>query len=327
MVVPTATESAVSGLADFLFLPRPEVLYLVVVALFVFGVTFWILGHQIHRIFLSVLLLTTGLAVAWQIAIYYELEGLHAVLAILAGGLLGTGLGYWFFRFWLGLLASALMAVVLFLLYSGSFALPYLQTAAAESQAQLTKELKLRPGAHSSVKKIPVSTTAPASVGKNLLGQAYWDLRAALPRLSRAKYPDWKTWRESFPTVLQTVWTKLLVIIPRLAIDVFLISGVAVIFGFVLTVIRPVFLDIGYTSLLGLMLILSGVLVLLTLNHTEQLQWLGENILITVGVVAGLWLAGVGFQYRMVPPPPPPEDSEDGEEGGEKDKGQDKKKK
>jgi hypothetical protein len=109
---------------------------------------------------------------------------------------------------------------------------------------------------------------------------------------------------------------------PRLGIDIFMIGSVALIFGFVLMVIRPVFLDIAYTSLSGIGLAIGGMALFLSLKNFEKLQWIQDNPLVSAGLLTVLWLTGVGIQYAMVPPPPAPaeEASEEGEDAPEKEK-------
>ncbi len=330
---PSTTQAFGSGLSDLLFVQRPEVFYGVVGAMILVGLTFWILGHQIHQLFLTFMLLGLGLVLGYRVGTFYGFEGTNALLAALAGGLLGAGLGYWLFKFWLGILASGLIALILFGVYSCKIAVPYLSEAARESQTELQhRGLELAPGRKTlPPQKLPIPNkpTAEPQARKSPLGQAYRDLELLLPKLSRAKYPDWTAWRQNLGPVTQAVWEKLLVIMPRLAIDVFLTCGVALIFGFVLVVLRPVFLDIAYTSLLGLGLTLGGIGLILALKSTESLEWVKANFLLVLVLTGALWLVGVGVQFKMIPPPPPPEEEGEGDEDPsekEKPKGDKKKK-
>ena len=309
-----------------MFFQRPEMLYGIVGVMILVGLTFWILGHQIHQLFLTVLFLGLGLFLGYHIGTFYGFTGTNALLAALAGGLLGAGLGYWLFKFWLGVLASALIALILFGVYSSKIALPYLAVAAKKSQLELQHGgLELAPGRKTlPLEKIPVPNkpAAEPQARKSPVGQAYRDLELLLPKLSRAKYPDWAAWRQNLGPVAQAVWEKLLVIMPRLAIDVFLTCGVALIFGFVLVVLRPVFLDIAYTSLLGLGLALGGIGLLLALKSPETMEWVKDNFLLVLVLMGVLWLVGLGIQFKMIPAPPPPpeEEGENGDDPPEKEK-------
>ncbi len=323
-----------SGLADVLFLKRPEMLYGLVMAMVVLGAAFWILGHQLHRIFLTVVLCGIGLLTGWKAGGLYGLEGLNAILAVLVGGLLGAGVGYWLFRFWLGLLASGLITLILLSLYSWKIALPYLTTAASESRTQLMQNgVELAPGTGKNApKQLPILSNQPSGTSQlrhTPMGQAYQELTNLLPRLSRAQYPDWQGWAQNLSPTVHAIQEKMLVIMPRLGIDIFMVGSVALIFGFVLVVVRPVFLDIAYTSFSGILLTIGGIALFLILKDLSKLEWVQNNALVSVGLLIALWLVGVGIQYAMVPAPPPPaeESPEEAEEAPEKDKPQGGKKK
>jgi len=71
----TTTQTAMTGLSDMLFLQRPETFYGIIVAMVVVGLTFWILGHQLHRIFLTVLLAGIGALAGWKVGGFTGLKG------------------------------------------------------------------------------------------------------------------------------------------------------------------------------------------------------------------------------------------------------------
>jgi hypothetical protein len=328
----TATQAYGTGLSELLFIQRPEMLYIVVGVMAIVGLAFWFLGHQIHRVFIAVLFSALGFYVGWEASGYYGLHGLHVALAMLGGGLLGAGLGYWVFRFWLGLFASGLIALLLLGLYSWKMAVPYLAEAAGDSrQALMEHGIDLTPGNKADRPEIPPAGSHRTGPGpqarKSQAGQAYQSVQSLLPKLSRAQYPDWSTWRTRFPDVAGKVLENLQVILPGLKRDFFLVCAVGLVVGLVLAGMRPVFLDIAYTSLLGILLCIGGVILVVTLKDTRKLGWIGDNALVSGGTVTFLWLVGVAVQYYMIPPPPPPpEESEEEEDAPEKDKGGKKKK-
>jgi hypothetical protein len=328
----STTQAVGSGLSDLIFFQRPEIFYGIAGAMILVGVTFWILGHQIHQMFLAAVLLALGLLVGYHLGSYYGFEGTNALLAALAGGLLGAGLGYWLFKFWLGILASALIALILFGMYSWKIALPYLAIAARESQVELQhRGLELAPGQQNPLAgklPIPVKPGPESQARKSPIGQAYRDLEILLPKFSGAKYPNSTAWRQNLPSVAQGVWEKMILVIPRLSVDVFLISGVALIFGLVLVVLRPIFLDIAYTSLLGLILTAGGAGLFYAWKSANATTWVKENFVMALIGFGILWLVGLGVQFKMIPPPPPPAEEEaEGEEPPEKEKSKGGKKK
>jgi len=328
----TTTQTAMTGLSDMLFLQRPETFYGIIVAMVVVGLTFWILGHQLHRIFLTVLLAGIGALAGWKVGGIYGFEGVNIVLAVVSGAMIGAGVGYWLFRLLLGVFASFLISLILLSLYSGKIALPYLNTAAAESNMTLMHNgIELSPGGKATVKKLPLLNQKPSEPqAQNApMGKAYLEIKNnLLPRLSRAQYPHWGSWARNFWPTVQVVREKMLVIMPRLGVDLFMIGAVALIFGFVLVVLRPVFLDIAYTSLAGISLAIGGIMMFLVLKDIATVQWIWTSPLIFAGLLSVLWLIGIGIQYAMVPPPPVPvEEGAEEEDGSEKEKPQEGKKK
>ncbi|MFA5863717.1 MAG: hypothetical protein WC975_03425 [Phycisphaerae bacterium] len=328
---PSTTQAVVSGLSDLLFFQRPQVMYGVPVVIMIVGIVFWILGHQIHQLFLTVVLLGAGVYAGWRGGTSYELDGINLIGAMTAGGLLGAGIGYWLFRFWLGLLASGLITLILLSLYTGYIALPYLNAAKESAQKELIQNgVELAPGTDSQSRgdiHLPNQPMPTQSVGKSSIGQAYQNLQVHVPMLSRAKYPDARSWQTNFPKEAQIVWDDLIVIMPRLTIDLLITASVSLIIGFVLVVVAPIFLDIAYTSLLGLLLVAGGVAFLVALKDIERLAWIKENFWVAVGSPAVLWAIGLGIQYKMIPPTPPPAEEPEGEgENPEKPPGGKKKK-
>ena len=116
-------------LSDFLFFQQPEVIYGIVIALIAVGAAFWLFGHRLHRILLTVVFLSAGVLTGWYVGPIY---GINALLAMGIGGLLGAGVGYWFFTFWLAIFSSGLIFLILFSVYTWQIAVPYLTEAARE---------------------------------------------------------------------------------------------------------------------------------------------------------------------------------------------------
>lgn len=327
----TTTQGYGTSLSDLLFIQRPEMLYVLAGVLLVVGLAFWFLGHQIHRIFLTVVLLAIGTLIGWHVPETYGLHGVHAVLAVAVGGLLGAGLGYWLFRLWLGILASALIAGVLLTLFSWSIAVPRLEKAAEDARMSLAKQgLELSPGpSRQKPLNLPVPRPSVSQIPDpgSSLGRAYQGLQDLVPKLSRAKYPDWQTWQQQFPATARGVWDHLATIIPGLTRDISLIAGIGLIIGLVLAGTHPLFLDIAYTALLGIVLLLvGGVVLLVPLKDTGILGTVAANPWLSLGVVAVSWLIGVVVQYYMLPSPPAPEDAEGSKPAPEKPQGDKKKK-
>ncbi|NLE28300.1 MAG: hypothetical protein GX629_01360 [Phycisphaerae bacterium] len=320
-----ATQATVTKLSDFLVFQQPGVIYGIVIAMIAAGAMFWLFGFQFHRLVLTLFFLGTGIWIGWYIGPMY---GINSLLSMFIGGLLGAGIGYWFFNFWLAIFSSALIFLVLLSLYSWHIAYPYLKNAGQQSQKAMEIEgLKLAPGPSSSL------TTNRSGVEvedtKISDGRAFQELKLLVPKLSRAQYPDWQSWQEEFGPTLWAVWDRLKMIIPRLSVNMMLLAGVALIFGCVLALLRPAFLNIVYTSLFGALLIFGGMSILMTLRNTNHLAWLeGRYWLISVFLVI-LWIAGAGVQYWLKPAPPAgEEEGEDEEESDEpnKPKGEKKKK-
>jgi hypothetical protein len=314
-------------ISDFLFFQQPGVIYGVVIALIAIGAAFWLFGQKIHRLLVTVVFLGGGILAGWYIGPIY---GVNPILAMTIGGLLGIGVGYWFFPLWLAILSSALIFLILLGLYSWQIAVPYLTQAAHDAQRQYLKgEIKLAPGKNEPIAPMqrPIGPSAGGTAIATPVGTAWQDLQTLVPKLSRARYSDWQSWQKIFLPTLESIWGKLSVIIPRLSLNMILLGGVAFIFGCILVLIRPVFLNIAYTSLLGTLLSFGGIGVLFTLRDTEQLTWLEGQYWILPIVMGVIWMVGIGLQYWMLPAPPPVEESEDDEEGeAEKPKGDKKKK-
>jgi MFS family permease len=313
--MPTATQETVTRLSDFLFFQQPGVIYGIVIAMIAAGVMFWLFGFKLHRLVLSLCFLGAGIWIGWYVGPMY---GINALLAMFIGGLLGAGIGYWFFNFWLGIFSSVMIFFILLVLFSWQIAFPYLDQAGKESVKEIRSQgITLAPGA------------SGVEVGKREapMGKAYRELQLLLPKLSRAQYPDWQSWQKAFNPTLLEVWNRLTVIIPRLSMNMLLLAGVAMIFGCVLALLRPGFLNIAYTSLLGSVLIFCGIGVLMTLKNTDQLSWLGGQYWIIAIFPIFLWTIGIGVQYWLKPAPPPAEEEGEEEEGeSDKPKGEKKKK-
>jgi len=249
---------------------------------------------------------------------------------LIIGGLLGAGIGYWFFTFWLALFSSVLIFLILFALYLWQFAVPYLTSAANDAQQMVKSEIRLAPGRSEQVPPLtkPLGSSAGLSQQRPTpVGIAWQELQTLIPQLSRAKYPDWMSWQNNFLPTLKAVWERLGVIIPHLTINMLLIAGVAFIFGCVLAIVWPVGLNITYTTLLGTLLTSCGIGILFTLRDMSQMDLLQGQYWIIPVLIGVIGVIGIILQYWMLPPPPPPPE-EESEEGAEEEKPKgDKKKK
>jgi hypothetical protein len=322
-----STTQAGVTISDFLFFQQPGVVYTIVISLIAFGAAFWLFGNKFHRMFLTVVFLGGGILAGWYIGPNY---GVNTLLALIIGGLLGAGIGYWFFTFWLAIFSSVLIFFILFAVYSWQIAVPYLTSAADDAQQMNKNEIRLAPGSKTPQPAIQKPFGSPSALSEHQptpVGNAWQELQTLLPQLSRAKYTDWQSWQNNFVPTVQAVWQRLCVIIPKLSLNMLLISGVAFIFGCILAIMCPVCLNIGYTTLLGTILTASGIGILFTLRDTSHFEMLTGQYWIIPAVIGVIWAIGIILQYWMLPPPPPPPEEENGEgDEGEKPKGDKKKK-
>jgi len=218
------------------------------------------------------------------------------------GAVIGAALGYWLFRFWLGLFASALVCLVLLVLYAYGLAIPYLSEAARQSEFELAQQgLTLRTPQTTQPQGltiVPPPTLPPA--GK--LGLAYRTLQEHLPRLTRAYYDDWNQWRAHFRENLSAVYGSLTLIIPRLRPELAIIIVVSLICGMVLAFLRMDFLNVLYTSAIGGLMVVLGGAMLLMLKTTPQAQWLWANLWVVYVTLLLMVLVGVVLQYYLFGP-------------------------
>jgi hypothetical protein len=315
-------QNNVQAVSDLLFFQQPGILYALVISMIATGAVLWVFGHPMHRMLLTMVFLGIGILVGWKVGMEYQINPL---LAIPAGGAAGAAVGYWCFRFWLGILSACLIFFLMTSLYSWQIAVPYLSSAADEFAKQLRdKGIELSPGTNS----LPLASN-PSTIEPSIsapIGQAYKELQHLKPKLLRSNYKDWREWQDNFLPALKETWARLIIIIPHLSLNMILLAAISLIIAGVLAVLRPMFLNIAYTTLTGLLLIAGGIEILLTLKRTEYLDVIKENSLIALGVLSLVWLGGIVLQYSMIPPPPPPdEESEDATDPPEKSGGKKKK--
>jgi hypothetical protein len=92
--MPTATQATISGLSDFLIFQQPGVIYGIVIAMIAAGMLFWLFGYQFHRLILTLFFLGAGIWTGWYLGPIY---GIHELLAMFIGGVLGAGIATGFF--------------------------------------------------------------------------------------------------------------------------------------------------------------------------------------------------------------------------------------
>ncbi len=304
MMLPIAENPVMTNLSDYLFFQQPEIIYGSVVLFIAVGILFWLFGNQFHRLFLTVLFLGFGILAGWYLAGIYNVD---VFLSMIIGALLGAGLGYWFFRLWLAILGAILIWIVLTAITSWQFAIPYLQLAASEYENSL----------HQGIKLMPDTTSMPGESLTNHSdrpGQAYAIIKELVPKLSPREYKNWQDWRENFLPVLQRIFSQLRVIIPHLMLSTYLLAGIALVIGVVLALLRPTFLNIFYTSLLGVLLICFGIFILLILKKTEQMSILTAYPWIGGLIPALMWIGGMFVQYYRLPEQEEDEEDDDEEE-------------
>ncbi len=298
--------SAGSNLSDYLFFQQPEIVYGTVVISIAVGVLFWIFGNQFHRTFLSVLFLGIGVLAGWKIGIWHDID---IILSMVIGGVLGVGIGYWFYRLWIGLLGAVLIWLVLIALFSWQFAVPYLSEAAQENEQSLVNNgIQLAPSTS------PAHVISGIGSQQETPGQAYDKFKNILPKISPREYRNWQEWRNAFPGVFRKILDELQVIIPHLTISILVLGAASLIIGVILAALRPQFLNIIYTSMLGVLLTSFGIFILLALKKTDHLTLIGENIWLVAIVLSAMLLVGVGIQYHLLPPVPEVDDEEDDED-------------
>lgn len=298
--------SAGSNLSDYLFFQQPGIIYGTVVISIAVGILFWIFGNQFHRTFLSVLFLGIGVLAGWQLGIRYDID---IIFSMVLGGLLGVGMGYWFYRLWIGLLGAVLVWSVLTALFTWQFAVPYLSEAAQENRQSLVDNgIQLTP-ATSTARKIP-----SIQLRQETPGGAYDKLNTLLPKLSPREYKNWQEWRDSFPEVSEQVVEKLQVIVPHLTLSILVLGAASLIIGVVLSALRPQFLNIIYTSMLGVCLISFGFFTLLVLKQTRYLALIKNNVWLVAILLTVIWVIGTGIQYHLLPPAPEEDDEDEDEE-------------
>ncbi len=311
-----AENSVTTNLSDYLFFQQPEIVYSSVVLFITVGIIFWFFGQQFHRIFLTVLFLGLGILAGWYLAGRYDGD---IFLSMFVGALLGAGIGYWFFRIWLALLGSLLIWIVLIGLTSWGFAKPYLQQASQEYENSLQQK---------GISLIPASTKPAESLFamSEKPGQAYAELKELLPKLSPREYSSWEQWRDNFGNVFKQIIFYLKIIVPYLTLSIYLLAGISLVIGVILALLRPTFLNIFYTSLLGVLLVCLGIFILLTLKKTEQIGILAAYPWLIGVVPTGMCIAGIFVQYYRLPVEEYEEEQDDEEDegGGQKSKGKKK---
>ncbi|NLX06718.1 MAG: hypothetical protein GXY33_16390 [Phycisphaerae bacterium] len=292
-----------------LFFQQVEVVYAVVALLLTVGVLFWLFGSRFHRLFLTVLFLSVGIVGGWEVANAYAV---NVFLGMTIGVALGASLGYWLFRFWLGLFASGLVGLALLIVYWYAWAQPCLAQAARQTQvARVSQGIELNPPATQRATGGISATTEPASAST---GQAYRNLEVLLPKLAPRAYADWDGWRAGFPETASSILRNLSVIMPRLRFELTIILMAALIVAMLAAFLRPYFLNIVYTSATGSLLVALSVAALLTLKATVQTQWLSVNSWVVWTGLAVMTGVGIGVQYYLYPPAKPEEPQEEEDE-------------
>lgn len=298
-------DTLAAGLLDQLFIRQPEVILVLVIAVMAVGILFWLFGARFHRLVVTVLALSAGMVVGWYLGASHSVNPL---LGMVLGAAVGAALGYWLFRVWLGLLASLLILLVLLGFYGSRFVIPRLQAAGQTSRSELGDQgsISLRP---------PTPPTDMVPTTNTTRGQAYRNLEELIPWLSPANYDTWDHWRPHFREVLSAVSKNLLFLMPHPKVDLVVILAVSLVAGVVLTIFKPTFLNIVYTSALGATLIVASAIALLTLKQSVQGQWLWDNAWTVWSALLLLTLVGSAVQYAFREQPVEEEgDPEDVEE-------------
>jgi len=308
-----ATEQGLqTGFSDMLFFQQMEVVYVLVVAMMTAGVLLWLFGGQVHRIVVTVLALAVGIVAGWALSISY---GVEVMLGMTAGAVVGATLGYWLFRFWLGVFSSWIICMILVGLYGFVWARPYLQAAARSSRTELVNNgITLLEPVPATQPDQPTSQMTDTPLVARTDGQAYRNLVRVLPRLTRGHYTDWDQWREHFGRTVSVVIDNLSVLVPRLKLELALIAGVSVILGMVLAFLKPDFLNVVYTSAVGTLMTVAGIAILLSVQTTTQSRRFWANRWAFGLAMVLMVLVGAVVQYYLYP-----RDAEEAEEDEEEE--------
>lgn len=296
------------GLSDMLFFQQTEVVFGLVVVLITAGVLLWLFGSQAHRLVVTVLALAIGIVAGWSLAVA---SSVNVLLGMTIGAVIGASVGYWLFRFWLGVLSSAVICWVLLSLYGFGWARPYLQDAARQNELELARQgLTLRDGpATQPTAPVPATEAEPQTNG-----QAYRNLLHLTPRLARGHYDNWEQWRQHFGQTLTAVVDNLALVVPRLKLELGIILVMSAIIGMVLAFLKPDFMNIIYTAAIGTVLTISGMAILLSLETTPQSRWFwGHPWTIAVSMLL-MAVVGVVLQYYLYGQATSEEGEEDEEE-------------
>lgn len=277
----TARNSPLGDLLDSLVISPATVAiaYAAIIALIAVGVIFWLFGSQLHRLALTVVGLSGGIVVGWQLGSVYDV---NIVLAMTVGAAIGTSLGYWLFKFWLGLFTSLLICLVLLGLYHWQIAQPYLRNAENQTKIELAQRFWTTP------------TSKPATDG-----EAYTNLKHHLSRVSPKSWETQQEWREHVGEELSAVTDNLGFLIPHLKIGITFIVFGSLIAGFVLAFLRPDFVNIAYTAAIGALMIWASVAVLLAFRDTAQSDWLWAHSWTIWTALVLMAVVGGAIQYYM----------------------------
>ncbi len=274
--------------------------YLVIIlGIFTISALLWSNGFKIHRMIITAGFFGVGIILGWLIGMN---NGIELLLSMVIGGVLSAGIGYWFFRGWLGVFSGIIFGIIIAMLLSWQFTLPYFRMVTSERLVKIGK------------KQAP--TTKPAKWGKNSnksITSTYENLNKLISKLNPKGYKSIAEWEANLRSTLNAIVNEIKKTLPHFQLMCIFSLIIGLLIGIVLSVINPVFLNIAYTSLIGTIGIFGGVGILMKIGGAIGKSLYGIKPGIIIGIGGIMWIIGMAIQYYLLP-----EESEEQEEGEEK---------